>query len=79
MVPLLFGLSGDIDETIMDTIRFSEELDLDHIVIHPVQMYPGTGMGRKNIDWLNFLVEEEFLEDVGKQTGFAGFHPCVLT
>jgi len=76
----LFGLPGDTDETIMDTIRFSEELDLDNVEIHPVQMYPGTEMGREqNIDWLNFLIEEELHEDVGQQTGFAGFHPCVPT
>jgi len=76
----LFGVPGDTDETIMDTIRFSKELDIDHIEIHPVQMYPGTEMGGEhNIDWLNFIVEKELNEDVGKQTGFAGFHPRVPT
>jgi hypothetical protein len=47
---------------------------------HPVFIYPGTDMGKeKNVDWINFLVEEELFTDLGHKTGFHGFHPCVPT
>jgi radical SAM superfamily enzyme YgiQ (UPF0313 family) len=76
----LLGLPGDTKETIRDTIDFAEELDLDITAFHPVFMYPGTEMGKEqNVDWLNFLIEEELFTNVAHQTCFHGFHPCVPT
>jgi radical SAM superfamily enzyme YgiQ (UPF0313 family) len=76
----LLGLPGDTEETMRDTLDFAEELDLDMAAFHPVFIYPGTDMGKeKNVDWINFLVEEELFTDLGHKTGFHGFHPCVPT
>jgi len=76
----LIGLPKDTEETIKETIAFSKELDLDVNAFHPVFVYPGTDTGKEqSIDWLNFIVEQELDIDVGKETGFLGFHPCVPT
>jgi len=76
----LVGLPGDTDETIKETMDFAKELDLDVTAFHPMFIYPGTETGKEQgIDWLNFIIDEELFVDVGQQTGFWGFHPCVPT
>jgi radical SAM superfamily enzyme YgiQ (UPF0313 family) len=73
----LLGLPDDTEETMMDTIEFSESLDLDLPVFHAAYIYPGTEMGEElNIDWLNFVVKEELTQP---SIHNYGFHPCVPT
>jgi len=76
----LFGLPGDTDETMKETIEFAKELDLDINAFHPVFMYPGTELGdEQSIDWLSFIIEEELDAGAGHQNNISLFHPCVPT
>jgi radical SAM superfamily enzyme YgiQ (UPF0313 family) len=73
----MLGLPGDTYETMMDTIQFAEELDLDAVQFNPTFIFPGTEMGKeKDIDWLNFLIQEELFTNPLPRTEL---HPCVPT
>lgn len=73
----LLGLPGDTEETMMETLDFADELDLDAPVFHAAYIYPGTEMGtEQDVDWLNFLEQDELSQPANHNVGF---HPCVPT
>jgi anaerobic magnesium-protoporphyrin IX monomethyl ester cyclase len=69
----IFGLPGETQETIEETIKFAKSLNLDSVQFYPVMVYPGTEL----YDWAKdngYLSTEDYSRWLTKE----GVHNCLI-
>lgn len=69
----IFGLPGETQETIEQTIKFAKSLNLDSVQFYPVMVYPGTEL----YDWAKsngYLTTEDYSQWLTKE----GVHNCLI-